>query len=135
MGAGSPQTLPLVLIVDDSPAAREDVAKLLEPDYRCTFAHNGVEALKKVFSERPDAVITDIEMPMMDGIQLLRAIRSDTRTSRMPVVVMTTSTSLDAFNRARAFGSSGVVSKPVDRDYLRSKLASLLRERAEGEKG
>ena len=121
------QTLPLVLIVDDSPAAREDVAKLLEPDYRCAFAHNGVEALKKVFADKPDAVITDIEMPMMDGIQLLRAIRSDSRTSRMPVVVMTTSTSLDAFNRARAFGSSGVVSKPLDRDYLLAKLGALLR--------
>lgn len=128
MGAASPQTLPLVLIVDDSPAAREDVAKLLEPGYRCAFAHNGVEALKKVFADRPDAVITDIEMPMMDGIQLLRAIRSDTRTSKMPVVVMTTSTSLDAFNRARAFGSSGVVSKPLDRDYLLAKLGALLRQ-------
>ena len=127
MSAPAPQTLPLVLIVDDSPAAREDVAKLLEPDYRCAFAHNGVEALKKVFADRPDAVITDIEMPMMDGIQLLRAIRSDTRTSKMPVVVMTTSTSLDAFNRARAFGSSGVVSKPLDRDYLLAKLGALLR--------
>lgn len=124
----APPTLPLVLIVDDSPAAREDVAKLLEQDYRCTFAHNGVEALKKVFAERPAAVITDIEMPMMDGIQLLRALRSDSRTSKLPVVVMTTSTSLDAFNRARAFGSSGVVSKPLDRDYLLAKLGALLRQ-------
>jgi CheY-like chemotaxis protein len=66
-------------------------------------------------------------MPMMDGIQLLRAIRSDSRTAKLPVVVMTTSTSLDAFNRARAFGSSGVVSKPLDRDYLRAKLGALLR--------
>lgn len=123
-------TLPLVLVVDDSPAAREDVARLLEPDYRCAFAHNGVEALKKVFADRPAAVITDIEMPMMDGIQLLRAIRSDSRTSRLPVVVMTTSTSLDAFNRARAFGSSGVVSKPLDRDYLLAKLGALLRQPA-----
>ena len=127
MSAAAPQTLPLVLIVDDSPAARDDVARLLEPDYRCVFAHNGVEALKKVFSDRPDAVITDIEMPMMDGIQLLRAIRADSRTSKLPVVVMTNSTSLDAFNRARAFGSSGVVSKPLDRDYLLAKLGSLLR--------
>jgi CheY-like chemotaxis protein len=126
MSAG-PQTLPLVLIVDDSPAAREDVAKLLEPEFRCMFAHNGVEALKKIFNERPDAIITDIEMPIMDGIQLLRAIRADSRTATLPVVVMTTSTSLDAFNRARSFGSSGVVSKPLDRDYLLAKLGSLLR--------
>ena len=131
--SAAPQTLPpLVLIVDDSPAAREDVAKLLEPDFRCVFAHNGVEALKKIFNERPDAIITDIEMPMMDGIQLLRAIRSDSRTSKLPVVVMTTSTSLDAFNRARAFGSSGVVSKPLDRDYLLAKLGALLRVPGEG---
>ena len=131
----APRSLPLILVVDDSPAAREEVARLLEPDYRCTFAHNGVEALKKIFIEQPAAVVTDIEMPMMDGIQFLRAIRADPRTSRLPVVVMTTSTSLDAFNRARAFGSSGVVSKPVDRDYLLSKLASLLREKPTGEKG
>lgn len=126
---GAPPTLPLVLVVDDSPSARDEVAQLLASDYRCQFAHNGVEALKKVFTEQPAAVVTDIEMPMMDGIQLLRAIRADQRTSRLPVVVMTQSTSLDAFNRARAFGSSGVVSKPVDRDYLLAKLGSLLRER------
>src|SRR5512141_1055461 len=102
--SAAPQTLPLVLIVDDSPAAREDVARLLEPGYRTVFAHNGVEALKKIHQEKPDAVITDIEMPMMDGIQLLRTIRADSRTAKLPVVVMTSSTSLDAFNRARAFG-------------------------------
>jgi sigma-B regulation protein RsbU (phosphoserine phosphatase) len=126
----SAQTLPLVLVVDDSPSSRDEVGELLKGDYRCLFAHNGVEALKKVFSELPDAVVTDIEMPMMDGIQLLRAIRADQRTARLPVVVMTQSTSLDAFNRARAFGSSGVVSKPVDRDYLLAKLGALLRDRA-----
>lgn len=131
--SAAPQTLPLVLVVDDSPASRDDVSRILEPDYRCSFAHNGMEALKKVFTEQPVAVVTDIEMPIMDGIQLLRAIRADPRTSKLPVVVMTTSTSLDAFNRARAFGSSGVVSKPVDKDYLLAKLSSLLRDRASGE--
>jgi CheY-like chemotaxis protein len=118
--------LPVILVVDDSPAARDDIAKLLGAEYQCVFAHNGMEALKRVFTDKPAAVVTDIEMPMMDGIQLLRAIRADERTAKLPVVVITASTSLEAFNRARSFGSSGVVAKPVDREYLLSKLSSLL---------
>lgn len=79
-----------VLIVDDSPVVRRVLLRRLEElGYRCIEASNGAEAAVVAITERPDLVVTDLEMPVMDGFQLARLLKSDETTEHIPVVVLT----------------------------------------------
>jgi CheY-like chemotaxis protein len=79
-----------VLVVDDEPSIAETIGWVLrDAGYVVTVARNGREALDRARSERPDLVITDIMMPVMDGWALCRALEEDPATRGVPVIVMT----------------------------------------------
>jgi CheY-like chemotaxis protein len=118
--------LPKVLVVDDSVTVRMQVVRLLFPHFECVEASDGVEALELARRVRPDAVITDLEMPRMDGMELLRKLRADPAFKSLPVLVCTSSTSLPLLNSTRALGCSGLVLKPMQREYVLGKLRTLL---------
>ena len=83
-------TQPTVLIADDSPTLRRIVSTVLErAGFTVVTAEDGVEAVQGVFRTQPDAVILDIRMPGMSGVEFLRQIRSDTRLSQLPVGIVT----------------------------------------------
>ena len=73
----------------------------------------------------PDAVVADLEMPGVGGIELLRLLQQNARTRSIPVVIATTVTSLDRVNECRALGCAGYVLKPVQSDYLIAKLRKI----------
>lgn len=72
-----------------------------------------------------DAVISNLAMQGMGGVELLKAMKASPSTSGVPVIVVTTSTSVDAMNSCRALGCAGFVLKPVDVSYLKAKLRRL----------
>jgi CheY-like chemotaxis protein len=113
-----------VLIVEDDPDIRQAMAELLEEEgYDCILAEHGVDALETLRRRQPSLVITDLLMPVMNGIELIARIRSDARWSRLPIVVMTAAgeriigVDVDDLNVP-------VLSKPVDVANLAHVVAS-----------
>jgi CheY-like chemotaxis protein len=87
--AKAARAAPHVLVVDDSNTVRQLTGSLLERNgYRVTYAVDGMEALLRIASELPDALVTDIEMPRLDGISLVRRLRADPRTAPLPIVMI-----------------------------------------------
>jgi Chemotaxis protein histidine kinase and related kinases len=88
--AAMPVHLPTVMVVDDSLTVRKITGRLLEREgYRVVTAKDGVDALEQLIDTVPDVVLSDIEMPRMDGFDLVRNIRADARLKHLPVIMIT----------------------------------------------
>jgi CheY-like chemotaxis protein len=113
-----------ILVVDDDAGLREALALELESlGYRTGSAANGAEALERVHAELPMLVLTDLEMPEMNGRQLLQRLRGEPLGSDVPVVV------LSAFGfewEADLMGAQAFVRKPVNSAQLRETLSNVL---------
>ena len=120
---------PSVLIVDDNKDIRDFVASVLRKDYRVLTACNGKEALEKALRELPDLVVSDIMMPVMDGLDLCRQLKAETATSHIPVILLTAK-SLDE-QRAEGYdsGADAYIAKPFSEKVLLSRVSNLLRSR------
>jgi two-component system, chemotaxis family, chemotaxis protein CheY len=116
------------LIVEDSPTMRQLLAFSLRrlKDCRIIEAVDGVDALKKLTTERVDLVITDINMPMMDGLKLVTLIRGNPRTKTLPIVIVTTEGAEEDRKRGLALGANAYVPKPIQPSVLLKTVASLL---------
>jgi two-component system, chemotaxis family, chemotaxis protein CheY len=116
------------LIVEDSPTMRQLLAFSLRrlKDCRIIEAVDGVDALKKLTTERVDLVITDINMPMMDGLKLVTLIRGNARTKTLPIVIVTTEGAEEDRKRGLALGANAYVPKPIQPSVLLKTVASLL---------
>ncbi|HEY6123214.1 MAG TPA: response regulator [Steroidobacteraceae bacterium] len=121
-----------VLIVDDSMSVRRAVATLLEDHgYDVALARDGLEAVKAMEAARPDALLTDLEMPNMNGLELTAHVRARPELSNLPVI-MITSRSLDKHRRqAMASGVNVYLTKPYTDQELLQHVASALSERVE----
>ena len=112
-------TVPLVLVVDDSITVRRVTQRLLQREgYRVTLAADGLQALEKLQTERPTVVLSDIEMPRMDGFDLVRNIRSDVRLSDLPVIMITSRIAEKHREHARELGVDHYLGKPYSEDEL-----------------
>ena len=112
-----------ILIVEDEVMIREGLAKLIKSHTGHTVAgeaSNGQEGLNLALRLRPELVITDIRMPVMDGLEACRAIRKLERADAavIPIIAMTANSFKDDADAAAAAGMNGFVTKPVDVDYL-----------------
>ena len=116
----------LVMIADDSKVVRIKTSRLLSKHlYRVTLAEDGLDAARQIELDLPDVLITDVEMPGMDGFELTRQVRNNPRTAHIPIVMITAD---DVKHRADAFeaGVSVLLSKPYPEDQLLSYLQSTL---------
>ncbi len=116
----------LVMIADDSKVVRVKTSRLLAKHlYRVSLAEDGLDAARQIELDLPDVLITDVEMPGMDGFELTRQVRSNPRTAHIPIVMITAD---DVKHRADAFeaGVSVLLSKPYPEDQLLSYLQSTL---------
>ena len=116
-----------VLVVDDSHMIRRIVGKLLqECDYDVVTAENGQAGLDMARQARPDLIIMDIEMPVMNGIRATEAIRSDRSIAHIPVLIFTSLGSEEDMRMAREAGGSGFLNKPISREELKASVSFLL---------
>jgi len=116
------------LVVEDSPTMRQLLAFSLRrlKDCRIIEAVDGVDALKKLTTERVDLVITDINMPMMDGLKLIAVIRSNARTKTLPIIIVTTEGAEEDRKRGLELGADAYIPKPIHPSELLRTVASLL---------
>lgn len=120
------EKLPRVLLVEDAPFLRYAFGRLLRlHGYEVKEANDGREALDCVHEFRPHLVITDLMMPVMDGVELINRLRSDPETSEVPVVAITADTSAHSENRAREAGAVDFIAKPIDLASLLDRLKAI----------
>ena len=120
---------PLVLIVEDNIDIINYVCETLADSYSVITAINGVDGLAKARHEKPDMIVTDIMMPQMDGIEMVKALKADIDTSHIPVVIVTAKTSTEARIQAYQAGADSFITKPFSSSLLRSRLSNLLNMR------
>ncbi len=114
-----------VMVVDDSLTVRKITGRLLEREgYRVVTAKDGVDALERLADMLPDVILSDIEMPRMDGFDLLRNIRADERLREVPVVMITSRLADKHRQYAEKIGASHYLGKP----YEETELLGLLRQ-------
>ncbi len=119
-----------ILIVDDSPAMRAFIRRVvrlsgIEVDQYLEAA-NGAEALDKLAANPVDAVLTDINMPVMDGEQFVRAMREEGPFQSTPVIVISTDATANRIHAMQALGAVGYLQKPFGPEQLRNELDRVL---------
>jgi two-component system, chemotaxis family, chemotaxis protein CheY len=108
-----------ILTVDDSPSMRMLLKQaLVERGYDVAQSEDGVAAIEWLATNQPDLIITDINMPRLDGFGLIKALRSDEMHRDRPILVLTTESSDAKKARAREAGATGWIVKPFDPDKL-----------------
>ncbi len=117
------------LVVEDSPMMRQLIVFALAriKSIKVTEADDGIVGLKKLASTKFDLVITDINMPIMDGLKLVKRIRSDARHKDIPVIIITTEGSDEDKERAMALGATAYITKPIQAIQVIEKVKELLK--------
>lgn len=120
---------PLVLLVEDDRDGRMIFAEWLEgAGFRVDQAHNGLQALERAFDMLPDAVLTDLNIPGIDGYELTRRLKNDPRTSAIPILAVTGYAPFQDPARADRAGCDAIFPKPCDPDQLERALTTLITE-------
>jgi len=128
-GAGE---VPLVLVVDDSITVRRVTQRLLQREgYRVEVAADGLQALERLQGARPAVVLSDIEMPRMDGFDLARHIRADSRLSDLPIIMITSRIAQKHREHARELGVNHYLGKPYSDEELLSLVQHYATQAAE----
>ncbi len=111
--------LPTIMVVDDSLTVRKITSRLLlREGYQVLQAKDGVDALEQLVDERPDVILSDVEMPRMDGFDFVRNLRADEKLRDIPVIMITSRTADKHRNYALEIGANHYLGKPYDEDTL-----------------
>jgi two-component system sensor kinase FixL len=120
--------LPLILIAEDNEANIITVSSYLEAkDYRVVIAKNGSEAIAITKSDRPDLILMDIQMPVMDGLEAIAQIRLDPSLANIPIIALTALTMEGDRDRCLAIGANEYISKPIKLKQLILVIQKLLK--------
>ena len=118
-----------VLVVEDNHEVRKYIVEILQTDFTVMEAANGIEALDALHSEMPDLIICDVVMPEMDGITFTSKIKSNRKTSHIPVIILTARTSLIYKKEGYETGADEYITKPFSESLLRTRIRSIIRNR------
>lgn len=118
-----------VLIVEDNSDVSEYVCSLLEEKYHLTTAKNGIQGLVEAFRVIPDIIISDIMMPEMDGMEMVKQLKADIRTSHIPVIILTAKADLKSKIEGISTGAEAYLVKPFNKEELFARIAALIQLR------
>ncbi len=116
------------LVVEDSPTMRQLIVFALSRIKGLTVveADDGVDALKKLAAGHFDIILTDINMPIMDGLKLVKRVRADEALKASPIVIITTEGAEEDRQRALALGATCYIAKPIQAPQVINKVKELL---------
>lgn len=124
-------SLPVLLIAEDNPDVIAYLRTCLEDQYLLITATNGQEGIDLALDEVPDLIISDVMMPEKDGFELCQTLKSDVRTSHIPIILLTAKTEDDARLAGLEYGADAYLTKPFNKQELYLQLRNLLRIRQE----
>lgn len=121
--------LPTIMLIEDNiDMCRMLQLQLRSNKYNVFTAHDGEEGLKKIYQHHPDIIITDLMMPGMDGMELLRAVRQDFNISHIPVIVLTAKNTEEDKLTSIKSGANAFITKPFSSSHLMARINQLLEE-------
>lgn len=115
-----------ILVVEDHEEVAELITGILSPRYRVLQARDGLEGFKLAVSERPDLIVSDVMMPVVDGLQFCKRIKQDARTRHLPVILLTAKVSSEARLEGLATGADDYLTKPFDVKELLFKCRNVI---------
>jgi two-component system chemotaxis response regulator CheY len=121
--------MPTALVVEDSPTMRQLIVFALKRirGLEVIEADDGVDALRKLSTQKLDIILTDINMPIMDGLKLVRRVRADEALKDIPVIIITTEGADEDRQRALALGANSYITKPIQAPQVIAKVKELLK--------
>ncbi|MFR9566649.1 MAG: response regulator, partial [Rikenellaceae bacterium] len=119
----------VVLIVDDNEQMLKLLYSIFEDDYKLIISRNGAEGLNMAQIYLPDLIISDVMMPVMDGLELLERIKGGERTSHIPVVLLSAKSSLEDISKGYSCQADAYATKPFDNGLLKEQVSSLISNR------
>lgn len=118
-----------VLVVEDNEELKGFLRNILSEHYTVITASNGEEGLRHAINDLPDLIISDVMMPVMDGLEMIRQIKENTNICHIPIIVLSSKASLDDRIAGLEQGIDDYITKPFSSTYLKTRIASLLRQR------
>jgi len=118
-----------LLIVEDHGSLRDYMKSELQLSYEVWVAANGQEGLEIAIKEVPDIVVSDLMMPLMDGVELCREIKSHPVTAHIPVVLLTAKSLVESRIKAYEMGADDYITKPFEMEVVKSRLKNLIENR------
>lgn len=119
------------LVIEDDPDMQKYLANELATEYHGNVASNGQEGLNMVQNQMPDLIISDIMMPVMDGYELCKQIKSNELTSHIPVILLTAKTSEENQIQGLEHGAEDYITKPFNPNILKLRIRNILENRAQ----
>ncbi len=119
-----------VLIVEDNDELRSFTQRILSPSYNVLLASNGQEGLQVAKQHWPDLIITDVMMPIMDGIEMIKHIKEDDDIYAIPIIVLSAKADMSDCIEAVQMGVDDYVTKPFSTNYLKARVSALIARHA-----
>lgn len=118
-----------ILVVEDNEELKAFLKNILSDNYTVITASNGEEGLQHAVNDLPDLIISDVMMPVMDGLEMIRQIKENNTICHIPIIVLSAKASLDDRIAGLEHGIDDYITKPFSATYLKTRIASLLRQR------
>ena len=117
-----------ILIVDDDATTRKLLGLYLRAKgYEVAYAENGLDGLEKLGAENPNLIISDLNMPYMDGIEFVKTVRADPARNEVPILMVTTEADPEERERALSAGVNGYLVKPVTAETVTQNIRHILK--------
>ncbi len=115
-----------ILVIEDIELNRDLLVQILEDDFEVITAEDGAAGLARVETDRPDLIIMDLSLPVIDGWEAIRRLKADEALKRIPVIAVTAHAMQGDEEKARAAGCDDYLTKPIDEDLLLEKIRGFL---------
>lgn len=118
-----------ILIVEDNKDLLEFLRDILSPKYQVITATNGQEGLEKAEAEMPDFILTDLNMPVMNGMEMISRIKQSKQLAHIPIIVLSAQTDVECRVEGLRAGIDDYITKPFSATYLRMRIANIIEKR------
>lgn len=116
-----------ILVVEDDRSSKTVITAALLSQYEVTTASNGLEALRVIKAGQiPDLIVTDVMMPQVDGMEMVRRLRAYSKTAKTPIVILTAKTDAESFQQGKEIGATDYLTKPLTSDRLLAAVRRIL---------
>lgn len=118
-----------ILLVEDNQELREFLKKVLTPQYRVLEAEDGQQGIQVAHQEQPDMIISDLMMPKLNGLDMVKRLKEDENSSHIPIILLTAKSDIESKLSALEYGADDYITKPFNATYLEARVINLLGQR------